>query len=59
MYLKEIGKVDLLTSDEEVALAQAMGLGAEAAETLREAGDDLDEATRTQLEKAGKEGEKA
>ena len=59
MYLKEIGKVDLLTSDEEVALAQAMGLGAEAAETLREAGDDLDEATRTQLEKAVKEGEKA
>ncbi|MFI3249946.1 MAG: RNA polymerase sigma factor RpoD [Eubacteriales bacterium] len=34
MYLKEIGKVNLLTSDEEVALAQDMGAGALAQEQL-------------------------
>jgi RNA polymerase primary sigma factor len=36
MYLKEIGKVDLLTSDQEVALAQAMVAGQEAKEQLAE-----------------------
>ena len=36
MYLKEIGKVNLLSSDEEVALAQAMGDGAMAQEQLDE-----------------------
>ena len=59
MYLKEIGKVDLLSSDEEIQLAQDMGLGAEAIATLKEAGDDLDEATRAELEKAVKKGERA
>ena len=39
MYLKEIGKVNLLTSDEEVDLAQAMGAGAEAKEQLDGAGE--------------------
>ena len=37
MYLKEIGKVNLLTSDEEVELARAMVLGAESAQQLVEA----------------------
>ena len=36
MYLKEIGKVPLLTPDEEVALASAMSEGSEAAAKLEE-----------------------
>ena len=43
MYLKEIGKVNLLTSDEEIKLARAMVLGAEAKEQF----DVLEEARKT------------
>ena len=47
MYLKEIGKVNLLTPDEEIQLAQDMGAGDAAKEQLAE------------LEKARKAGEES
>ena len=59
MYLKEIGKVDLLSSDEEIALAQVMGAGAAAKEQLADPDAGLDESTRAELEKLVKQGEKA
>ncbi len=59
MYLKEIGKVDLLSSEEEIKLAQDMDLGNEAERQLKEAGEDLDDQTRATLEKAVKTGERA
>ena len=67
MYLKEIGKVNLLSSDEEVALAQAMTDGAMAQEQLaefnqmREAGEEvpLSEAEEQELKKLARKGEEA
>jgi len=67
MYLKEIGKVPLLSPDEEVSLAQAMSAGSEANEKLtdlaarREAGEavEISEEEEAALKKAYAQGEAA
>ena len=62
MYLKEIGKVDLLTPEKEVELAQTMGQGNEAKEQLEEmeqSGEEVPEQVRTELEKTIKAGKTA
>ena len=46
MYLKEIGKVPLLSADEEIAYAQQMEAGAEASKRLPEAKEELENATK-------------
>ena len=62
MYLKEIGKVNLLSSDEEIDLAQAMGAGAEAKahlEELQATGEEIPQEVMTELNRAIKKGERA
>ena len=63
MYLKEIGKVNLLTSDEETELARDMGLGDMAKERLAEVengqGEPLSQEEEAELRRAVKKGEAA
>ena len=62
MYLKEIGKVDLLTPEQEVDLAQRMGAGAAAKEQwaeLKKTGEEIPDEVREELNRAIKSGERA
>ncbi len=62
MYLKEIGKVDLLTPEREIELAQAMSAGnmaKEQMEELEQMGEAIPSEVREELEKAIKAGKRA
>ena len=62
MYLKEIGKVNLLTSEEEVELAQTMGAGNVARtqlEEMEQAGEQIPDEVRQELDKLIRKGEVA
>ena len=62
MYLKEIGKVSLLSADEEISLATAMSAGVEAKQKLEEAeknGMELSEEEMKALKSAVKKGERS
>ena len=59
MYLKEIGKVNLLTPEEELSLAKRMADGETAKEQLEEIGAEIDEDTKKQIDLLIADGEKA
>lgn len=59
MYLKEIGKVNLLTPEEELSLAKRMADGETAKAQREEIGEDIDEDTKKQIDLLIADGEKA
>ena len=59
MYLKEIGKVNLLTPEEELSLAKRMADGETAKEQIEEIGEEIDEDTKKQIDLLIADGEKA
>lgn len=59
MYLKEIGKVNLLTPEEELSLAKRMADGETAKEQLEEIGEEIEEDTKKQIDLLIADGEKA
>lgn len=59
MYLKEIGKVNLLTPEKELSLAKRMADGETAKEQLEEIGEEIDEDTKKQIDLLIADGEKA
>ena len=59
MYLKEIGKVNLLTPEEELSLAKRMADGETAKEQLEKIGEEIDEDTKKQIDLLIADGEKA
>ena len=59
MYLKEIGKVNLLTPEEELSLAKRMADGETAKEQLEEIGEEIDEDTKKHIDLLIADGEKA
>lgn len=59
MYLKEIGKVNLLTPEEELSLAKRMADGETAKEQLEEIGENIDEDSKKQIDLLIADGENA